>query len=91
MTEAYKLARVLLKRTATNGKCTAYMDKKLNIKQAHNFTGAFIEKAVYENGKVSLYDKEGKEIDKPEPQKAKKGKASRKLPDFANEESDRDI
>jgi hypothetical protein len=64
MKEAHKLGRILAIRAAINGKSTAYLDSKLNVKQSHNFTGDFIEKMVYskETKKVTIYDKEGKEI-----------------------------
>ena len=87
MIEAHKLGRILAVRAALNGKCTAYLDSRLNVKQSHNFTGDFIEKMVYskETKKVTIYDKEGKEIRDAKP--AAKVKTSSKLSDAADEKS----
>lgn len=96
MTEAHKLGRELAKRAALNGKCTAYLDSKLNVKQSHNFTGGYIEKMVYskETKKVTIYDKEGGEIKGFKEQKTEakpKAKTSPKLQDAIDEKSSRDI
>lgn len=74
MTEQHKLGRVLAKRAAINGKSTAYLDSKFQVKQEHNFTGNFIEKFVYskETKKVTIYDKDLKEIKEAKPAKTKK-------------------
>jgi hypothetical protein len=92
MKEAHKLGRVLALRAALNGKCTAYLDSKLQVKQSHNFTGDFIEKMVYskETKKVTIYDKDGEEIKQPkaEPKKAtKKDTPSQKLSNASDEKS----
>jgi len=94
MTEAHKLGRVLAKRAALNSKSIAYLDGKLKVKQSHNFTGDFIEKMVYskETKKVTIYDKEGKEIKEAKPEiktesQTTKTKPSSKLPDASNEKS----
>ncbi len=88
MTEAHKLGRILAERAAMNGKCTAYLDSKLQVKQSHNFTADYIEKMVYskETKKVTIHDKKGKEI-KGTVKSKNKDKAPSKLSNASNEKS----
>lgn len=88
MTEKHKLGRILAIRAALNSKSIAYLDSKLQVKQSHNFTGDFIEKMVYskETKKVTIYDKDEKEIKQPKAE-TKKAKSSSKLSNASNEKS----
>lgn len=90
MTEAHKVGRELMKRAAINSKGVAWLDKKLDVKQVHNFTGGYIEKAIYTDNKVTVYDIQGKEIEKVI-LREEKVKTSRKLSDTSDGKSDRDI
>jgi hypothetical protein len=83
--EQHKLGRIFAVRAARNSKGTAYLNSKFQMKQSHNFTGDFIEKMVYSNGKVKIYDRDGKPIKEEEKEvkakPAKKDKASYDMPD----------
>ena len=96
MTEEHKLGRIQATHAAINGKCTAYLDKKLQVKQSHNYTGAHLEKMVYdkETKTVTIYDANNKEIKETREVKAaptKKVKTSSNVPNVTDEKPNRDI
>jgi len=93
MTEEHKLARIQAIRAALNSKNIAYLCKGLVVKQSHNYLGSHIEKMVYKNGDIIIYDKDEKEIERQNGKKAeskpelKKVKGAPKLPDSTDEKS----
>lgn len=93
MTEAHKLGRIQATHAAINGKCTAYLDKKLQVKQSHNYTGAHLEKMVFdkETKKVTIYDADNEEIKQTKAGAPKKAKASSNVPNVTDETPSRDI
>ena len=80
MTEKHKLQRQLAIRAAKNSNAVAYLDKKLNIRQSHNYLGSHLEKYVYSNGKVTIYDAKDKVIQEVDvtSKKAKNEKETKK-------------
>lgn len=83
--------RVLAIQTAFNTKSTVYLCKGVKgsivLRGSHNYGGKHIEKAVYLNNEVKVYDSENKEVAK---QAGKKVKASRKLSNSADAKSSGD-
>jgi hypothetical protein len=67
--EAHKNARVAATTAAFNVKGVAYLDKKLNLLLEHNYYGTFMEKFVFKSNAVTVYNAEGKELDKIEGKK----------------------
>lgn len=67
LSEEHKKGRVILVQTAFNTKSIVYLTSNYKIKQhGLNFTGNYIEKAVYKNNNVIIYDTDSKEIDRQE-------------------------
>jgi hypothetical protein len=81
-------ARILAIQMAFNTKSVVYITEKLQLRQAHNYGGRHIEKAVYKDNVVNVYDKDGKSVRKQEGKKStKKGKGTSKLSNATDEKS----
>ena len=99
LSKDHATGRMLAKRTCLNSKATAYLTSKLEVRQAHNFTGGFIERMELEQGKVVIYDTNGQKIKEKEgaefaikPATTKqKDKPSPKLSDASDEKPSKSV